>query len=130
MLGKEVGGCRSTSSDESERGLIEVYPKYRGETSKIGLGQVVGGNIIVDLGCGLTNNGYNGPTNDQAWNALNGSNRKEHVAGGLYCVLDGDNLSSSGNQISHVSATQFSNMAGEVTSKAWKGKVALGGKDG
>ncbi|KAK3193142.1 hypothetical protein Dsin_024452 [Dipteronia sinensis] len=59
--GKEAIGVRdwdreqngSTSSEESEEGLFVNPPKFRGETSCAGLGQLKGGKLFIDLGCGL-----------------------------------------------------------------------------
>ncbi|KAK1582650.1 hypothetical protein Q3G72_016985 [Acer saccharum] len=59
LIEKEGGGCRSSSFEESERGLIVISPKHKGESSKVGLGQEMGGNIVVDLGCVLIDEGGN-----------------------------------------------------------------------
>ncbi|KAK0601586.1 hypothetical protein LWI29_025578 [Acer saccharum] len=59
LIENEGGGCRSSSSEESERGLIVISPKHKGESSKVGLGQEMGGNIVVDLGCVLIDEGGN-----------------------------------------------------------------------
>ncbi|KAK2660312.1 hypothetical protein Ddye_006845 [Dipteronia dyeriana] len=118
MLEKEFGNNKSSSLEMSERGFMVVSLKYMGETSKVGLGQEGGGNIVVDLGCGLIDQGQNETTNVQALKALSRTNNTAHAGFGLYYELDGDKLSSSGNQVSHVSTTKFSNVAGEVSSKA------------
>ncbi|KAK1592366.1 hypothetical protein Q3G72_023744 [Acer saccharum] len=127
LSGKTGGGCWNSSSEDTDRGTIVISPKFRGETSKMGLGQKVASNIVIDLGCGLIDEGGKGPSNAQVLEAMKGPNKtdvrilkrphNEAASVGDSKELEEENCSSTDNQVSHVSATQYSNLVGEETSK-------------
>ncbi|KAK0594698.1 hypothetical protein LWI29_006479 [Acer saccharum] len=77
MMGSKPGGGVISSSEETESGRVVISPKYRGDSSKGGLGHVVGGNIVIDLGCGLIDEGNNGLSKALALKVLNKPNQSD-----------------------------------------------------
>ncbi|KAI9169435.1 hypothetical protein LWI28_012327 [Acer negundo] len=93
MKGSKPSSDVTSSFEESESGRIVISPKYKGETSKGGLGHVVRGNIIIDLGCGLIDERGNGLSNAQALKVLNKPNQSDvKLLKRAYFKLDLDGL--------------------------------------
>ncbi|KAK0596101.1 hypothetical protein LWI29_012847 [Acer saccharum] len=136
MMGSKPGGGVISSSEETESGRVVISPKYRGDSSKGGLGHVVGGNIVIDLGCGLIDEGNNGLSKALALKVLNKPNQSdvrllkrahfELESDGFSKAQEEENCSSSGFQVSHVSETQNAYLMGEVSSKSYNQETGKG----
>ncbi|KAK0583522.1 hypothetical protein LWI29_037804 [Acer saccharum] len=62
VIEKEKDIHWSSSSEETE---WVPSPKFKGDTSIVELNQMVGGKIVIDLGCGMVQDGGLGPNNGQ-----------------------------------------------------------------
>ncbi|KAK1561193.1 hypothetical protein Q3G72_035362 [Acer saccharum] len=127
VIEKEKDIHWSSSSEETE---WVPSPKFKGDTSIVELNQMVGGKIVIDLGCGMVQDGGLGPNNGQLiqvdGKGLNedlhiseSGSPKGSVERGLRMdqAMDnnyiryndgvGGSQSSSANSLSHVSDTLF-----------------------
>ncbi|KAK0598940.1 hypothetical protein LWI29_000927 [Acer saccharum] len=146
VLEKEKDVHRSSSSEDSE---WVPSPKLKGETSIVGLSQMMGGKIVIDLGCGLVQEGSQGPKDGQMIQVSGNGPIDDHPRSAIACpkeggerffrsahawpdqtrrphkVVDGSQ-SSSGNSLSHVSATLFASDGREMV--AFEGNSAAAKK--